>query len=129
MSLWPDIFGTGCGRSMRPEHDVTGMTCTLRDQWDCPRSASGLRPASSGRQAKPERGAAIGENLLCVQVVLEIKGEAQLLNLASKLQEAGVRHKLWVEQPEDFPTCLATAPLDKDSIQQHFKRLKLCKGA
>ena len=63
-----------------------------------------------------------------MQVVLEVKGEAQLLSLASKLQEAGVRHKLWVEQPEGFPTCLATAPLEKDSIQQHFKRLKLCKG-
>ena len=56
-----------------------------------------------------------------MQVVLEIKGEEQLLNLASKLQEAGVRHKLWVEQPEDFPTCLATAPFEKDSLQQHFK--------
>ena len=63
-----------------------------------------------------------------MQVVLEIKGEEQMLNLASKLRDAGVRHKLWVEQPENFPTCLATAPLEKDSIQQHFKRLKLCKG-
>ena len=72
----------------------------------------------------------VGElcDLLCMQVVLEIKGKEQLLNLASKLQEAGVRHKLWVEQPENFPTCLATAPLEKDSIQQHFKRLKLCKS-
>ena len=72
----------------------------------------------------------VGElcDLLCMQVVLEIKGKEQLLNLALKLQEAGVRHKLWVEQPENFPTCLATAPLEKDSIQQHFKRLKLCKS-
>ncbi len=64
-----------------------------------------------------------------VQVVLEIKGETQLLNLASKLQETGIQHKLWIEQPENFPTCLATAPLQKDSIQQHFKKLKLCKGS
>ena len=64
-----------------------------------------------------------------VQVVLEVKGETQLLNLASKLQEAGVQHKLWIEQPENFPTCLATAPLQKDSLQQHFKKLKLCKGS
>ena len=84
----------------------------------------------SRRGAQAEHGASVGElcDLLCMQVVLEIKGEEQLLNLASKLQEAGVRHKLWVEQPENFPTCLATAPLEKDSIQQHFKRLKLCKG-
>ncbi|CAL5221122.1 g3257 [Coccomyxa viridis] len=63
------------------------------------------------------------------KVVLEIKGETQLLNLASKLQETGIQHKLWIEQPENFPTCLATAPLQKDSIQQHFKKLKLCKGS
>ena len=64
-----------------------------------------------------------------LQVVLEIKGETQLMNLASKLHEAGVQHKLWVEQPENFPTCLATAPLPKEAIQQHFKKLKLCKGS
>lgn len=64
-----------------------------------------------------------------MQVVLEIKGETQLLNLSSKLQEAGIKHKLWVEQPENFPTCLATAPLPKGTVQQHFKKLKLCKGS
>lgn len=64
-----------------------------------------------------------------VQVVLEVKGEAQLTKLAQDLEAAGVRHKLWVEQPENFPTCLATAPYRKDDVQQHFKRLKLCKGS
>lgn len=63
------------------------------------------------------------------QVVLEVKGEAQLSSLAKQLEEAGVRHKLWVEQPENFPTCLATAPYPKSAVQQHFKRLKLCKGS
>ncbi len=63
------------------------------------------------------------------QVVLEVKGEAQLTNLAAKLQEAGVPHKLWIEQPENFPTCLATAPAPKSAVQQHFKKLKLCKGS
>ena len=61
-------------------------------------------------------------------MVLEVKGEAQLTNLAKQLEEAGVRHKLWVEQPENFPTCLATAPYPKDAVQEHFKKLKLCKG-
>ncbi|KAK9915245.1 hypothetical protein WJX75_006612 [Coccomyxa subellipsoidea] len=63
------------------------------------------------------------------KVVLEVKGEAQLTNLAQKLQEAGVPHKLWVEQPENFPTCLATSPSPKSLVQQHFKKLKLCKGS
>lgn len=30
-----------------------------------------------------------------LQVVLEVKGETQLRNLAAKLVEAGVPHKLW----------------------------------
>ena len=116
-----------------------------------------------------------------LQVVLEIKGEAQLRALAAKLAEAGVPHKLWVEQvgaaappqptapkmqagthagmqagrlptgvhppcpsadgvrfrppppppppqPEDFATCLATAPARKSTVAPHVKKLKLCKG-
>lgn len=62
-------------------------------------------------------------------MVLEVKGEEQLTKLAGKLEEAGIRHKLWVEQPENFPTCLATAPCVKSHVQQHFKKLKLCKGS
>lgn len=62
------------------------------------------------------------------QVVLEIKGESQLRALAAKLAEAGVPHKLWVEQPEDFATCLATAPSRKSAVAPHVKKLKLCKG-
>lgn len=34
-----------------------------------------------------------------------------------------------VEQPEDFPTCLATQPARKSEVAHHFKKLKLCKGA
>jgi hypothetical protein len=63
-----------------------------------------------------------------LQVVLEVKGEAQLRGLAAKLAEAGVPHKLWVEQPEDFATCLATAPNRKSAVAPLVKKLKLCKG-
>lgn len=37
--------------------------------------------------------------------------------------------KLWVEQPEDFATCLATAPCRKSLVAPHVKKLQLCKGA
>lgn len=63
------------------------------------------------------------------KIVLEVKSEVQLRNLSSKLQEANIVHKLWIEQPEDFPTCLATKPYSKSEIQQYFKKLKLCKGS
>ncbi|XP_057799241.1 uncharacterized protein LOC131015059 [Salvia miltiorrhiza] len=61
------------------------------------------------------------------KVTLEVKGETQLLNLSEKLKSGGVAHKLWIEQPENFPTCLATKPYPKCTVSSFFKKLKLCK--
>lgn len=58
-----------------------------------------------------------------------MKSEAQLNSLCSKLTEAGIAHKLWVEQPENYPTCLATKPYRRSHAAQHFKKLQLCKAA
>jgi peptidyl-tRNA hydrolase len=63
------------------------------------------------------------------KVVLEVKTEAQLRSLSGKLEAAGVAHKLWVEQPEDVPTALATKPYRRSAVAQHFKKLQLCKAA
>ncbi len=65
----------------------------------------------------------------CRQVVLEVKGEAQLVALSKKLQDVGVQHKVWVEQPENYPVCLATKPYRKSEVGQHFRKLQLCKAA
>ncbi|KAM3369794.1 hypothetical protein ACQJBY_017577 [Aegilops geniculata] len=61
------------------------------------------------------------------KVTLEVKGEIQLKNLAEKLEAAGVRHKVWIEQPENIPTCIATAPCPKSQVASFFRKLKLCK--
>ncbi|KAB1204438.1 putative peptidyl-tRNA hydrolase PTRHD1 [Morella rubra] len=61
------------------------------------------------------------------KVTLEVKGEAQILNLSEKLVAGGIAHKLWIEQPENFPTCLATKPYPKSVVSSFFKKLKLCK--
>ncbi|KAG6513630.1 putative peptidyl-tRNA hydrolase PTRHD1 [Zingiber officinale] len=61
------------------------------------------------------------------KVTLEVKGETQLRNLSEKLKSEGVDHKLWIEQPENFPTCLATRPYPKSQLASFFKKLKLCK--
>lgn len=45
------------------------------------------------------------------------------------LQEAGILHKLWLEQPENYPTCLATKPYRRSEAGAHFKKLQLCKAA
>lgn len=68
----------------------------------------------------------IGLKLL-TQVTLEVKGETQLTNLAKKLEAGGVAHKLWMEQPENYPTCLATKPYRKSEVASVFKSLKLCR--
>ncbi|KAJ8628904.1 hypothetical protein MRB53_022227 [Persea americana] len=60
-------------------------------------------------------------------VTLEVKGESQILNLSEKLNEGGIAHKLWIEQPENIPTCLATKPYPKSAVSLFFRRLKLCK--
>ncbi|KZV31700.1 hypothetical protein F511_00504 [Dorcoceras hygrometricum] len=61
------------------------------------------------------------------KVTLEVKGEAQIRDLSEKLEAGGVAHKLWMEQPENIPTCLATKPYPKSFVSSFFKKLKLCK--
>lgn len=75
-----------------------------------------------------QRTAICGCKTTVMQVVLEVKGEIQLNNLAKKLEGEGVLHKVWVEQPEAYPTALATKPYPKSSIASYFKKLKLCKA-
>ncbi|KAL1300876.1 putative peptidyl-tRNA hydrolase PTRHD1 isoform X3 [Arachis ipaensis] len=61
------------------------------------------------------------------KVTLEVKGEAQIKNLSEKLTSGGIIHKMWIEQPENIPTCLATKPYPKSVLSSYFKKLKLCK--
>lgn len=46
-------------------------------------------------------------------------------NLSKTLVESGIEHKLWLEQPENIPTCIAVKPYVKETVQMHFKELKL----
>jgi peptidyl-tRNA hydrolase len=62
------------------------------------------------------------------KIVLEIKDEAALRQLAAKLTENSVAHKMWIEQPENYPTCLAVKPYEKGEVQKYFKKFKLYKG-
>ncbi|GAQ89202.1 Peptidyl-tRNA hydrolase II (PTH2) family protein [Klebsormidium nitens] len=61
------------------------------------------------------------------KVVLELKNEVQLRNFSEKLEAKGVKHKLWMEQPENIPTCLATKPYKKSDIADEFIKCKLCR--
>ena len=62
------------------------------------------------------------------KIVLEVKDENELKKIDEKLTEGAIDHKLWVEQPENFPTCLAVRPYPKNQVQKYFKGLKLYKN-
>ena len=51
------------------------------------------------------------------KVILEVPGQDDLTKMADKLKENDISHKLWVEQPENFPTCLALKPYPKEIYQ------------
>jgi peptidyl-tRNA hydrolase len=59
------------------------------------------------------------------KVVLQVKNEDELRQLSADLEMGGVHHKMWVEQPENYPTCIATKPHPKSDIQKYFKKFKL----
>ncbi|KAG5285807.1 hypothetical protein AALO_G00007660 [Alosa alosa] len=61
------------------------------------------------------------------KVVLEAKDQESLSKLASTLSEKGVAHKLWMEQPENIPTCLALKPYPKETVQPFLRKFKLFK--
>ena len=47
---------------------------------------------------------------------------------AEGLAAAGVGHKLWVEQPENIPTALATFPVPSAQARPLFKKCQLYRG-
>ena len=55
----------------------------------------------------------------------QAKGEEEIKRLGDVLSENMIDHKMWVEQPENYPTCLATKPYKKEDIQKYFKKFKL----
>jgi hypothetical protein len=56
------------------------------------------------------------------KAVLEVKGLSQLESLSARLIEAGITHKVWVEQPEGISTAIATKPARKSVLSAHFKK-------
>nr|CAB3265305.1 putative peptidyl-tRNA hydrolase PTRHD1 [Phallusia mammillata]CAB3265306.1 putative peptidyl-tRNA hydrolase PTRHD1 [Phallusia mammillata] len=61
------------------------------------------------------------------KVVLEAKDEEHLQALSDVLQENKIDFKLWIEQPENTPTCIVVKPYKKDDVQAYFKKCKLFK--
>ncbi|RUS77956.1 hypothetical protein EGW08_014265 [Elysia chlorotica] len=61
------------------------------------------------------------------KIVLEATDEASLTKLAENLVSNNISHKLWIEQPENIPTCIAVKPYRKNDVKHCFKGFKLFK--
>ncbi|KAL1923324.1 uncharacterized protein VTP21DRAFT_8304 [Calcarisporiella thermophila] len=62
------------------------------------------------------------------KVVLETKNLDTLQSIASSLEQLNVPHKVWIEQPENFATCLATAPIHRTpELKAALKKCSLFK--
>lgn len=59
---------------------------------------------------------------------VQVPNEEALKKLSETLNENAVSHKLWIEQPENYATCLAVKPFPKEEIQTYFKKFKLMKS-
>lgn len=59
------------------------------------------------------------------KVVLQVKNESQLLALDKSLTEANFDHLLWQEEPEEWPTCIATKPYYKSDVKGMFSKCSL----
>ena len=58
-------------------------------------------------------------------VTLAAKDEAELRGAAETLRQHRVAHSLWLEAPEQLPTCLATRPQQRSLVQPLLRHLKL----
>ncbi|XP_013142281.1 PREDICTED: putative peptidyl-tRNA hydrolase PTRHD1 [Papilio polytes] len=61
------------------------------------------------------------------KVVLEVPDEESLKKISNKLKENSIDHKLWIEQPENIPTCLALKPYPKEAVKKFVGKFKLYK--
>ncbi|KAJ3034701.1 peptidyl-tRNA hydrolase domain-containing protein 1 [Rhizophlyctis rosea] len=59
------------------------------------------------------------------KVSYEVKNETALRAVADKLTDKNIPYHMWVEQPENIITCLATVPIRKDSAGDAFKKCSL----
>mmetsp|Transcript_72753 Transcript_72753/g.101119 ORF Transcript_72753/g.101119 Transcript_72753/m.101119 type:complete len:96 (+) Transcript_72753:3-290(+) len=58
-----------------------------------------------------------------VKSTMGAKSKGELEDVTKKLEEAGIPYKLWVEQPEDIPVCVATWPRKRSVLRKVLKKL------
>lgn len=59
------------------------------------------------------------------KIVVGVLTQSDLVALSEALAADELKFKLWIEQPENIPTCLATKPYTKSLVEKFFKGFKL----
>ncbi len=59
------------------------------------------------------------------KVVLAAPDLESLTKLATVLSERQISYKLWIEQPENIPTCIAIKPYPRNEVKGLVQHLKL----
>ena len=76
---------------------------------------------------RPETLAYLRDTENMTKCVLGVETQEALEGLSGRLKASNVEHYLWVEQPENIPVSLATAPVVKSQVSSFMKDLKLLK--
>lgn len=59
------------------------------------------------------------------KVVLGAENEEDLREVSKSLEEANIGHKLWLEQPDNVYSCVASAPAPRSALKPFFSKFKL----
>lgn len=57
----------------------------------------------------------------------QIGTENELRKLSADLVTNDIKHKLWIEQPENIATCIALKPYEKDAVKKFTRKYKMLK--
>ena len=59
--------------------------------------------------------------------IFQVKDEKELYDLSNVLTLNKIDFKVWIKQPGNYATCIATRPYPVTEISQHFKNVKIYK--
>lgn len=57
----------------------------------------------------------------------QVPTEIDLKSLSEEFEKNDIKHKLWIEMPQNIATCVAVKPYPKESVYKFVKKLKLLK--
>lgn len=67
------------------------------------------------------------EFVLICSYPFQIGTEDELRKLGEDLITNDIKHKLWIEQPENIATCIALKPYEKDAVKKFTRKYKMLK--